>query len=355
MVVAGLSVYHDTLESEMQVIPNGQSEYNGDMEFKVSGEIKNTENGKTYKIENSSARQSLLFISDDKIYSIMYINAWSTEGAGGLSQTEFVWLDADTLAPEGSSDKGVKNIKIDNKNFECNVYEYVSPETGQIYTYYVGTHTALIYRIDCEIRNFSYIDGKGSFVNASITADLRYSSVIEGKYESGKTGEIQNIPMKGEETIRMSGEEFERQITDNYSGDISIKTVSNNQSKLNVYLNSYKVYKEVTLTLDGHSDNPYLKIYVPCSDENHLGINRTEQKIGDTIINVYSYTLNYSYIDKNLVSHDGHFTITSVYDEDGKNLESINISGINNVAKYNSSTSYPSEIRYNFESTGVIA
>lgn len=55
-------------------MPNGQSDTSADMIFKVSGEIKDTDNGQIYKIDSGNAYQSLLFISDEKYIPYLLFN-----------------------------------------------------------------------------------------------------------------------------------------------------------------------------------------------------------------------------------------------------------------------------------------
>lgn len=357
MVVAGLSVYHDTLESEMQVIPNGQSNYSGDMSFKVSGELKDTDNGKVYDIDNGRAYQSLLFIMDDKIYSTLRLIFNNSSGDMFIEdQQEIVWLDAENLAPEGSIDKGMKTVRIGENSFECNVYEYISPETGQNYTYYIGINTSMIYRIDCQIHGFSQIESEQTITDISATANIDYSSFVKGKYEFGEIGDVQTIHMKGEEKVHMSGDMYDDWTTNNYFGNIDIKTVSNTKYLTNAYLNSYGMYKEITLNLNKNSnlDDPYLKIYVPCAEGGRLGDGTQYEWVNDKIVGMKStYYNNFSYMDKNLTRHSVNYTITSEYDEDGKTLEKITIEGYEYISTYDWTIPHPSETRFIFESTGV--
>lgn len=358
VVIAGFSAYHDTLESEMQIIPNGQSEYNADMTFKLSGELKTTDNGKVYNIDKGSASQSLLFVTGGKIYSILtiQISSISAESSYIDKQNEFMWLDAENLTPEGSAHIGTDTITVEDISFRCNVYEYVSPESEQVYTYYIGINKPLIYKIDCQIHGLAQIESEMLVADMSITARLDYSSVMEGNYEVGETGDVQNIHMNGEEETHMSVD-YDNTISNKYSGNLAIKTVSNNKFLVNTYMSGHGMYKEITLTLDKNSntDEPYLKLYVPCTDGGHIGDSKYyDLNDNDDITNIrYEYHINYSCIDKDLIKHNGDYTIISIYDKTGNTLEKITIIGNEYLSKYESTAAYPSEISFTFESTGV--
>ena len=357
MVVAGLSAYHDTLESEMQIIPNGQSDYSADMAFKLSGEIRDVDDGKIYKIDTGKAYQSLLFILDNKIYSILTVQVNGLVDANGHTnkQNEFMWLDAENLTPEGSTYKGTDTIIAEDLGFKCNVYEYISPTSGQTYTYYIGIDKPLIYKIECQIHGLAYVEPNSIVTNMAITAKLYQASVIEGDYEAGETGDIQSVQMEGKEKIRMNYT-YEDAVTNNYSANLNIKTISNNKFLTNTFINAYEMYKEFTLTLDKNSntDEQYLKIYVPCTDGGHLGNDRYYEIVDDKIISIrYSHSVNYAYTDKDLTTYEWNYTINSIYDETGKTLEKITIEGSMYQHKYTYDTPYVSNIEFNFESTGA--
>ncbi len=357
MVVAGFSAYHNTLESEMQIIPNGQSDYSADMAFKLSGEIKDVDDGKIYKIDNGRAYQSLLFILDNKIYSILTVQVNSLVDANGNTnkQNEFMWLDAENLTPEGSTYKGTDAIIVENLSLKCNVYEYVSPTSGQIYTYYIGIDKPLIYKIECQIHGLAYVESNSMVTNMSITAKLYQASVAEGDYETGKTGDVQNVQMGGNEKVYMN-DNYEDAVTNNHSANLNIKTISNNKFLTNTFINAYGMYKEFTLTLDDDSniDEQYLKMYVPCTDGGHFGNERYYEIVDDKIISIrYSHNVNYAYTDKDLTTHEWNYTINSIYDKTGKTLEKITIEGSIYQHKYIYDTPYISNIEFNFESTGV--
>ncbi|AGN26175.1 hypothetical protein A3207_01555 [Candidatus Methanomassiliicoccus intestinalis] len=357
VIIAGLSAYHNTLESEMQIIPNGQSDTSADMIFKVSGEIKDTDNGQTYKIDSGYAYQSLLFISDEKIYSIFTLQSAFSKDIDIYThkQNEFMWLDAGNLTPDGSGYKGVENVSVEDKNFRCNVYEYVSPLTEQVYTYYIGIDAPLIYRIDCQIHSLAQIDSKQTIADISITADLDRASVTEGKYEIGEIGEIQNIQMSGNEKIYMS--DSQDATNKYYSETISIKTISNTKFLTNAYLNSYGMYKEITLTLDNNSntDETCLIMYVPCIEGDHLGNSKHYETVDDRLADFqYEYSVNYSYIDKDLDMHTIEYKISSKYDDDGDTLKKMTIEGNVSLYKYEWRVDpYPTSITFSFESAEV--
>lgn len=342
----------------MQIIPNGQSAHSADMSFKLSGELKTTDNGKVYNVDKGYAYQSLLFMTDGKIYSILtiQISSISAESSYIDEQNEFMWLDAENLTPEGSVYIGTDTVTAEDRGIRCNVYEYTSPESEQVYTYYIGINKPLIYKIDCQIHGLAQIDSNRIVADMSITAKLDHASVVEGDYEVGETGDVQTIQISGEEETHMSVN-YDDTILNKYSGNIIIKTITNYKFLTNTYINGYGMYKEITLTLnnDPNANEPYLRLYVPCTDGGHMGDSKYyDVDSNDEITSIrYEYYTNYSYTDKDLIEHSGDYTVTSVYDKTGKTLEKITIHGNEHLSKYEWTIPYPVAVSFDFESTGV--
>lgn len=142
-----------------------------------------------------------------------------------------------------------------------------------------------------------------------------------------------------------------------YSETISIKTISNTKFLTNAYLNSYGMYKEITLTLDNNSntDETCLIMYVPCIESDHLGDLKYYETVDDEIVDIrYDYSAYYSYIDKDLDMHNIEYKISSKYNDNGDTIKNITIEGNISLYKYEQDVDpYPKSIAFSFESAEV--